>query len=545
MTTLEGNLEQDPRGGDGGQPGTAGAVLDAPRWRRTIEGLRRQPAAPETGRRGPRWRTAVQRGRGLVRRHPVFTVALVLAVALRLVAMLGFQPAILFRMDTFDYLAGARHLTPNVANTSGYSLFLWLLRPLQSLALVAALQHLMGLGIAILLYVLLRRYGLPGWGAALATVPVLFDPAQLVLEQMVMADVLAMTLLFGAVALLLLRERAPWWRLAIVGLLLGMSTIVRPTTLPLILLVPVYLLIRRAGWRRAVAALAGGALPVLAYMAWFNAAQGSFNLTNSNGLFLWTRTMSFANCAIIKPPPDLVPLCPQKQPPGLSAADPLKRPQPKYYLWNRRAWQWQHASPQLPPDAAPFTTANNARALRFAEKAILAQPLPYLHVVLHETSLPFRVTNALRFPVGFEHYEWPLAAGNWRYAVAGVTSYGASTATLPQILHGSYATALTQPFGSVMGDYQRFIYLPGPVLGLIVLAGLAGLVIPSRRSWPAAFVWVSAVLLMLVPTAEHDYTYRYVVPAIPLLCLAAALAFRRHRPAAERSGPPAEPPAAG
>jgi hypothetical protein len=31
--------------------------------------------------------------------------------------------------------------------------------------------------------------------------------------------------------------------------------------------------------------------------------------------------------------------------------------------------------------------------------------------------------------------------------------------------------------------------------------------------------------------AEHEYTYRYAVPAIPLACLAAALALRR-RPAA-------------
>ena len=45
------------------------------------------------------------------------------------------------------------------------------------------------------------------------------------------------------------------------------------------------------------------ALPVLGYMAWFATAFGSFNLTNSNGLFLWSRTMSFANCAVIFPWP--------------------------------------------------------------------------------------------------------------------------------------------------------------------------------------------------------------------------------------------------
>ena len=52
-------------------------------------------------------------------------------------------------------------------------------------------------------------------------------------------------------------------------------------------------------------------------------------------MFLWSRTMSFANCAIIKPPADLVPLCPQNQPdhptspaPAWSVSALLERAQP-------------------------------------------------------------------------------------------------------------------------------------------------------------------------------------------------------------------------
>ena len=36
-----------------------------------------------------------------------------------------------------------------------------------------------------------------------------------------------------------------------------------------------------------------------------------------------------------------------------------------------------------------------------------------------------------------------------------------------------------------------------------------------------------AVIILVLPTAEHEYTYRYVIPAVPLVCMAAALAFRR------------------
>ena len=238
---------------------------------------------------------------GLIRRHWIYSIALGLAVVPRLVAMLGFRPAVLFRLDTYDYLWGAVHVSPNVVNPSGYSLFLWLLRPFHSLVLVAALQHVIGLGIATMVYALVRRYGLPDWGATLAAAPVLFDPAQILVEQFIMADLLAMALMVGAFTVLLLRP--PSLRQVIVaGLMMGVSVTIRPTTLPLVLLVPLFLLLRKVGWRRALASLLAGAVPVLAYMGWFAAVHGSFNLTNSNGLFLWSRTMSFANCAVIQPP---------------------------------------------------------------------------------------------------------------------------------------------------------------------------------------------------------------------------------------------------
>ena len=56
------------------------------------------------------------------------------------------------------------------------------------------------------------------------------------------------------------------------------------------------------------------ALPLLAYMAAFDHEHGEFDITDSTGMFLWSRTMSFANCDVIHPPASLVALCPQNQP---------------------------------------------------------------------------------------------------------------------------------------------------------------------------------------------------------------------------------------
>ena len=472
------------------------------------------------------WRAARPWLTGLARRHWIFACALGAAVLPRLVAMIGFQPAVLFRLDTYDYLWGAVHVSPNVVNPSGYSLFLWLLRPFHSIVLVVALQHVLGLGIATLVYALVRRYGLPGWGATLAAAPVLFDPAQILVEQFVMADLLAMALMVGAFGVLLLRRPPAMRQVVAAGLMTGASVTVRPTTLPLVLLVPVFLLARRVGWRKAAAALLAGVIPVAGYLAWFAAVHGPVNLTNSNGMFLWSRTMSFANCAAIRPPADLRALCPSAQPGHLAQPDPARRLPPKRYLWNHRTWQWRHEPSGFVPDTAAFTPANNDRALRFAVAAITAQPFGYLGVVASESVEPFITTNNLRFPTVQPHSSG-LSRVNRRYAVAAIKGYAGSAQGMAGDLGYDYGTRLRSPYVFLMNEYQHIVFLPGQVFALIMLAGVAGIIVPRRRTAVAALLWASAAILMVLPIAEHEYTYRYVLPAVPLACIAAAVALRK------------------
>ena len=83
---------------------------------------------------------------------------------------------------------------------------LLLLSPFHSFAVVTAVQHLMGLAAGVMLYVLLRRYGLPAWGATLAAVPVLFDAYQIELEHEILPSASFGFLVMVAITLTL------WWR---------------------------------------------------------------------------------------------------------------------------------------------------------------------------------------------------------------------------------------------------------------------------------------------------------------------------------------------
>lgn len=473
--------------------------------------------------------------RGLVGRHRLFALALGLSVVPRVIVMLGFQPAILFKLDSYDYLWNSVHLTPNPVNTSGYSLLLWVMRPFHSLAVIAGLQHLLGLCIAVLVYAVLRRWGVRQWIATLAAAPVLFSPSQFLLEQLIMADLLALFLMVAGFAVLLLRFRPSPLRSGVAGLLMGASVVVRPTTLPLIVLMAAYLLVRRNGWRSVCAVLACGALPVVAYMSWFDAANGSFNLTNSNGIFLWSRTMSFADCAVIKPPADLQALCPERQPLTLKRPAGAGRLLPKRYLWDHRAWQWQPPVAGLVPDTSAFTAANNSRALRFAIRAIEAQPLAYASTIGKESLKPFAKQIGFVFPRA-PYSTSGLTGQNRRYAVAALTAYLGSAHGITPLLGSHLGERIVEPYAHLIRGYQRVIFLPEPLFALILVAGFAGLLIPRRRSAAAAMLWLSAGITLLLPIAEHEYNYRYALPAIPLACMAAALAVRT-RPHAVRGDP--------
>src|ERR1700756_1210371 len=186
------------------------------------------------------WRSITR----LIAGNRLFAAAGVPALALRVDAELGYRWQSWFN-DSFSYVRAAVTLTPNTTRPSGYPVYLWLLSPAHSYLLVTTSQHLMGLLVAVMIYALARhRFGAPAWAAVLATLPVLYDGFEIQLEHLLMADTLFLFLAMAAVTVVLWSPRPSWRACLAAGLLLGVSSAVRPTGLPLLAVFGLYLLVR-------------------------------------------------------------------------------------------------------------------------------------------------------------------------------------------------------------------------------------------------------------------------------------------------------------
>ncbi|WP_051468458.1 hypothetical protein [Actinomadura oligospora] len=460
---------------------------------------------PGAGTAGPP-KTRAARSRAFARTHWIFLSLLGAGVLLRGTAMLGYRWVMWFP-DSNDYLSGAVNLNPNLVRPSGYSLFLWLVKPLQSLAAVSLLQHLMGLAVAVMVYVLARRARAPRWLAALATVPVLLDGNQVQLEHMLMSDTLFGFLVMAAVTVLLLRAtgRRTLVLAAAGGLLLGLATITRSAGLPLLVVAAFVMVVRRTGWRTLVAMAVAGVIPIVAYSSWFAADRGDFTMTRSTGVFLYGRVAPFADCKKMDVPVEQMALC--------LSSDPKHRSVRESYIWGPRA-------PRYRVEATGFTPEGERLAFDFAVRAITHQPGDYAQVALTDLGRTFRWDHPA-FPdrTTYEHY------------LFGPKTFNPDPTAEPYVRAydpGYTPTRATGPYASFLGGYQKVAYLPGTLVGVITLGGLVLMV--RRRRWDALLPWLIGTTLIVVPSLTAQFDYRYVLPAVPLMCLAFVLAVRPAAP---------------
>ena len=468
----------------------------------------RVPAVPSGQTARPRVRPDWRR---FVREHWLICGVLLAGTVARVITLLAYPPAFWYP-DSLPYVQAAVQPAPYSIRPIGYSFLLLMLEPAHSVLFVIALQHLMGVVMAALTYVLLRRHRLPAWGSALAAIPVSASAYAIQIEHYVLSDAFFGLLATVALALMLWRPRPRVWVCGVVGVLLAWAALDRSQGMLLIAPFVLYLAVARLGLRRFL--ISAGTLclaflvPVLAYCAWYDQTYGTFEITTSTGAFLYSRVAAFAECSVDKPPADQRWLC---------LSTPVsKREYPSWYVWATQ-------SPLNHGPAWEFSSQVNHMATDFALRAIMAQPVAYLRVVWDataETFVPEQVTNKSQAV-----YMVPATAPESLSAIAAkngeAISYG-----LAYNGGASPNTQLVQPYANWMRFYQRKFGMPGPLIGVIALIGLIGAVLARRRCGPALLAWLTGVVLIVTPAATADYDARYVVAAIPAFCIAAAIGIR-------------------
>jgi hypothetical protein len=441
--------------------------------------------------------------------HLPFAVVLLAGAILRFLSWRAYRPALLYP-DSRSYLLDAVHHELNNIRPSGYSVFLWPFLHLGGLATITFVQHLMGLAMAMAIYLLLLRRRVWPWLAALAAVPLLLDSMQLVLEQYVMADVLFEALLLAACLLLLWRPRPGGLLVLAAGLALGLAAVVRGagTLLVLPAAVTVLALALTSGWRRTVRLLIalalGFALPVAGYMAGYDVQHGRLAVTSYTSRFLYSRLAPIADCRGLTLPAYERSLCP---PEPLGQRMPTNR-----YMWDLRR------SPQYHVQVPAGMRVEQVLA-DFNRRIILHQPVRYAQLVGRDLLRGFQPFRAI------EGDDVPLSP--WLFATSLPANVVRDLPGLYRAFAG-YGPVLDRPLASALTSYQRVGHTPGPVLAACaVVALLAALGVGrARRSGlrVAAWTFAAACTVPLVTAAmSSTFSWRYQLPQLVLLPPAGAL----------------------
>jgi hypothetical protein len=519
-------------------------------------------------------RLLLPRLRHLAGENKLFSWALAAGALLRLITILGYPGALFFYGDSYVYLGAALRPQPNLSKVTGYSFFLRALLPFHSLTLVAVIQHLMGLAVAVMIYVLLRRNGVSKLWSTVATLPQLLDGYIIEDEHMIMTETVFTFLLMIALLIVLWKPRPAWWSLLIAGILAGCASLVRTDGEVVLAVIPIFLLVRGwswktlRGWLLAITFAVGSLLPIASYAGWFHDYyQGEqqydgYQTSLAQGFFLWGRVSSFANCAVIKPTGEDAKICPTDA--------IVDRTPPGNFVWENPYIHNSLANPGF----SPVTNASNKLLTDFAIKAIEAQPLDYAKTVVKGVFLSFGIPR-IAYPGAGTTYYYSF---HLHYVVASTpTTKGYSTlppktktwigsnvktenAYSDWLAYGHQAPGVVNDvFATPILLYERVVFTWGPLLAVIFLLGLGGVISVTAAGWrreqglraalsfqtlrsvrlhwsprgTSMLPWITAVALLVIPIAVADFDYRYLIPVIPFACMAAGLGFapRRVKPA--------------
>ncbi len=464
-----------------------------------------------------------------------------------MLALVAYRPALIY-VDTLKYL----YHSWSGSDPVGYKLPLHVILLFGNLELVAVVQHLLGLAMAVTLYAVLIRRGVARWLAAIAIAPVLLDAYQLQSEQTIMPDVWLEALIVAGLAVLAWRQVISTRICVAAGLILGASATIRQIGEVLVVPAALFvLLVAGGGWRgrlrKTVALCAAFLAPVLLYMAGSYDLTHHFSLSQSGSASTYGRMASAADCATLKVPPALRPLCPAGA---------------EHYVGADRL---DHDNNSPAKTFIPPPGVSRAAAIgQFNSDVLEQQPLRVAGAYAADVIKLFalrRVTSPGDTPISRWQFQtfYPsyldVEVGRGNLIVLGLKQPGGPVLyrTLDPAYGGPRA-AVDKPLAAFLHSYQRDGgYTPGPFLLLASLAGLAGtacalMLLFRRRSGSLQGQLALGSLLFFLTAAADllisdlpEFSWRYQLPAVVTLPVAGAfgvaalLRFGRDRQAASRA----------
>jgi hypothetical protein len=487
-----------------------------------------------------------------LRYHWLAAALLVAGLVLRVLAVAAYHPALIY-VDTLKYLYGA---SPG-SEPFGYTVALKIVLAVGDLGAVAVLQHLLGLAMAVTVYVVLLRRGLPRWAAALTTVPVLLDAYQVQMEQTIMPDVLFEALVVAGLAVLLWRPVVTAPFAAAGGLILAASATVMQLGVIMVGPALIYLLAVGGGWRRA---LTGTSALVLAFGAAILGYCGASYLHDGH---FWLarhqsttgRLMAAADCATLRVPAAARQLCPT---PAQQALGPD---------WLEHSGQSPLFNPNVPRNVKRVLINDLTTAVLSQQElrvlGSVARDSVRLFALTREQTAGVTPIGRWQFQAGYPAYPpWVnvcpagspspqacmLAQQALQKRVAPITDllvrpggpivvgvqHQAFGAFHPSVLKPGYGgpAQVNLPLARFLRAYQLDGgYTPGPLLALCTLAGLAGSFVLLRRRISdrtrqlglATLLFTGAAIFALLAPDLYQFSWRYELPAVITLVPAGAL----------------------
>ena len=399
---------------------------------------------------------------------------------MRALLLLAWRPSFFGFQDSLSYVGLAMEkLWVDPTREVGYPLFLRELHAIvpTHLTWVIALQHLLGLASAVLLFAAVRRAGGPPWLGLLPAAVVALNGAEMFLEHATLTESLFIFLQALAIyfAVRAAGAHLPVWA-ALAGLALALANMVRVVALPALVLLLVWLLLLSGGsWRRRLLATACSAACALAVLVPYAAVQhdhtGYWGVATPAGAWnLYARVAPFADCHRFTPPSGTRVLCestpPSRRTISVERYDFDPNASPAYRAFGN--------------GAGPFwaTQASNHKIAAWTRAVILHQPLDYLATIFEGLVAYVKPTSILfgnRVEVGadFELFYHQMLFDPQQMEIARQTRldfYGVDGYKVHRSLMGSLL------------DYETVMRPDGVPMALLMLLTLFVPFLPRGRS---------------------------------------------------------------